>query len=377
MSNNRTKRSHQITRKTRSSKSRIRSNTKLSLFTTSTIPKLRNDSNTSENKMLCDGRIFSKSARLIIEKTPLGRLSLFIQKIKEIKQNINMTTTDAIKYEIKEITISENKLNELKNNSWVSPYLTLDNLDYEVNISWNNNNLYFKTTIEKFNKIKKRLPVLIKMMNYIQSQSKQQIPITIYYVLSDLKKKIEKNTVVSSIHINSGYTDLISNEIFIWRCEEFEKVSFHELIHLFHQDHTNENISLPVNVHGPKSFYEAVTDFKAIIYNIVYISLNTNIKIEPILKNELNFISNQAQMILSHLNSTNCRQKSPAYSYYILKYKIFNYFMNDDADEELFDDIFYKNIHFNKLIQIIKNIKLNETNFIDLNSARMSLYELS
>jgi hypothetical protein len=140
-------------------------------------------------------------------------------------------------------------------------------------------------------------------------------------------------------------------------------------------DHRNENISLPVKINGPKSFYEAITDFNAIIYNIVYISF-FNIKIEIILNNELFFIRNQAKMILSHLNTMSCRQKSPAYSYYILKDKIFKYFTSDNADEELFDDIFYKNINFNKLVQIIKNDKIQETNFIDLNSARMTLYEM-
>lgn len=383
-SHNRTKRTNQITKKTGTSKTRyyvvpIRSITKLSLFTTLTIPKLikmkDQEANTSVKKMLCDGSIFSKSARLIIEKTPFGGLSLFIKKIKEIRQNINKMS-DNIKYEIRETKISITKLNELKDTPWVSPELTLNNLDYEVIVSWENNNLYFKTTVEKFNKIKKRLPILIKMMNYIKLQSKKQTPITIYYVLSDLKKQLEKDTIIAPKHINSGYTDLLTNDIFIWREEEFEKITFHELIHLFHQDHTNERISLPVKINGPKSFYESVTDFKAIIYNIIYNSLVMNIKIEIILKNEVNFINNQAKMILNHLNTTNCTQKSPAYAYYIFKCKIFNYFTSDNFDEELFNDIFVKNINFNKLVKLIKDDKINETHFIDYNTARMSLYEM-
>jgi hypothetical protein len=101
-----------------------------------------------------------------------------------------------------------------------------------VCVSWKKNNLYFKTTFQKFEKIKKRLNIFIKVMNYIQLHEEEK-PITIYYILSDLKKKIEKNTFISPKHINSGYADTLSNEIFIWRDEEFEKVSFHELIHLF------------------------------------------------------------------------------------------------------------------------------------------------
>jgi hypothetical protein len=129
-------------------------------------------------------------------------------------------------------------------------------------------------------------------------------------------------------------------------------------------------------VKGPKSFYEAITDYKSVIYNIVYISLNVNIKIETIINDELYFIHNQAKMILNHLNNTKCTQKSPAYSYYVLKNKIFNYFTSDFAEKELFDDIFCKGKKFNKLVQIIKNDKMKETEFTDYNSARMTLYEM-
>ena len=360
------KMSQQITKKAHTSKTRspIRSNMKFSLFTTSTLKIIKTKDQESNTISSIDYKMVFLDPNT----------SMFIKNLKEIRQNIKRMSNN-IKYEIKEIKIPVNKLNELKNSVWVSPELVLDNLDYEVKISWNNNNLYFKTTKEKFNKIKKRLPVLIKMMNYIKLQSKQQTQITIYYVLSDLKKHIEENTVISPKHINSGYTDLLTKEIFIWRSEEFEKISFHELIHLFYQDHTNESVSLQVKINGPKSFYEAVTDLKGIIYNIIYISLVMNIKIEKILKNELFFINNQAKMVLSHLNSTNCTQKSPAYSYFILKEKIFNYFTSEFADEKLFNDIFYKNINFNKLIQIIKNEKIHNDDFIDFNSARMTLYE--
>jgi len=116
------------------------------------------------------------------------------------------------------------------------------------------------------------------------------IDINIYLVLSKLTKYLEIDEIISPKHINSGYTNLLTNDIFIWREEEFEKVTFHELIHLFNKDHRNETVKLPIEINGPKSFYEAITDFKAIIFNIIYISLLTHKKIKSILKYELNFI---------------------------------------------------------------------------------------
>jgi len=41
--------------------------------------------------------------------------------------------------------------------SWVDSDLFYDDLLYEFNVNWNNNNLYIKTTKSKFKKFKKIL----------------------------------------------------------------------------------------------------------------------------------------------------------------------------------------------------------------------------
>jgi hypothetical protein len=296
---------------------------------------------------------------------------LFVDEIKKIRNNIN--EQPEIKYIIKKYNISLKKLNILKDTLWVSSALSFDNLDYEVNISWKNNNIYLKTTKLKFDKFKKRLNIFLKVIDAIQASDKQ--PITIYYVLSNLKKNID-NKVISPRHINSGYTDLISNEIFIWREEEFEKVTFHELFHLLDKDHRNQHVKLPIKINGPESFYEAITDFKAIVYNIIYISLNTHKKIVTLINYEYFFIHNQAKYILENLNNNNIIQNTPAYSYYVLKHYIFKYFIGDSLTKLLFDNIFYKNIDYNILIRIIKNYKISGNTFTNFKSARMTLFEL-
>ena len=302
----------------------------------------------------------------------------FINTIKTIRKVITKVKNN--KFKITETKILDSIINKFKESPWVDPNLYYNNLTFDVNIVWTNNNvennIYIRTTKEKFNNIIHRLSIFIKILNYIQGNSNTQIKL--YLILSELTKKIEYNKIISPKHINSGYTNIITKEIFIWREEEFEKVSFHELIHLFDHDHRDEVINLDIDINGPESFFEAITDFKAIIYNIIYISLLTSRKLESLLKFEIAFMYNQANCISYHLsncmNNNTIIQKSPAYSYFILKYFIFEYFIGT-FNQELFNDIFYKGTKYNKLIKLI-NIRNLDNKYIDLNSARMCLFEL-
>jgi hypothetical protein len=286
----------------------------------------------------------------------------FIDNLKKIRQNIYEIPD--INYTIEDYIVPKTKLNELKSTNWVATNLTFDDLDYNIKISWNNNNIYLKTTNLKFNNFKNRLPIFLKVLTFIQNKSKKNI--NIYFVLSKLKKYID-NEIISPNNINSGYTNTITEEIFIWREEEFEKVCFHELIHLFNLDHRDEEIHINTNIKGEQSYYESITDFKAIIYNIIYISLCTKCKIMFLLNKELQFINNQAIYINNNLQITK-RQNTPAYSYYIIKNNIFKYYLNNKLDID--------NINFSDLIDKINNYKLNTDKYNNFKSARMTLLEL-
>uniref|UniRef100_A0A6C0D9M2 Uncharacterized protein n=1 Tax=viral metagenome TaxID=1070528 RepID=A0A6C0D9M2_9ZZZZ len=308
-----------------------------------------------------------------IEKLDNIKNDSFIKKIKLIRNEI-LNLPD-INYTVKKTIIDSDILKGLKSSVWVSPDLTYDELNYEVVITWTNNNIYLKTTKEKFIKFKDRIPVFLKMITYIQGSNPTDI--NIYLVLSNLKKFIEVDKIISPKHINSGYTHLINKIIFIWREEEFEKVTFHELIHLLDKDHRHEDVNVPVKIDGPTSYYEAITDFKAIIYNMIYISILTKKSIRSLFNYELSFMKNQSQLIYNKLK-LKYKQRSPAYSYFILKYKIFRYFISDYFDDKLFNDIFFHSKNYKKLIIIIKD-SLNKNmadNYIDFNSARMTLFEL-
>jgi hypothetical protein len=318
---------------------------------------------------------FTKNNFKFLTKSLFSSNSL-VDELKKIRTNI--IKLPDVEYTIKEINISNNKLVELTSSPWVIPNLNYNYLTYEVNITWNNNdNLYIKTTKNKFDKFKKRLPIFLKIINFIKDDN---ININIYLILTNLTKYLELNKVISPKHINTGYTNIITNEIFLWREEEFEKVTFHELIHLFSKDHMDESIELSVEIDGPESFYEAITDFKGILFNVIYLSLITRKKIQSILNYEYSFIYNQAKKINHYLNTckknTTIIQKSPAYSYFILKYFIFKYFLENPFNYELFKNIFYESNNYNTLIKLIKNYKINDSHFYDFNSARMTLFEL-
>ena len=296
---------------------------------------------------------------------------LFINKIKFIRSEI--INIKKVKFTYSITKIPKNIINELKSSFWVSKKLSFDNLLYEVNIKWDNNNIYIKTTKDKFNNFLLRLPFLLKIINYINRENNE--PITIYMVLSDLKKNINKTQIISPDHINSGYTDLSSKIIFIWREEEFEKVCFHEVIHLLDQDHRHEHVDITTNIDGPTSYYEAITDFKAIIFNIIYLSLITKIKLTVLFSLEYSFIKNQSKYVYDILQIKN-KQNSPAYSYFILKYFIFKYFNGIYFNEKLFNDIFYKNKNYSVLINKIKDYDIFNVKYINTNSARMTIFEL-
>lgn len=296
----------------------------------------------------------------------------FIKKIKLIRSEIK--NMEDVKYTYSITKIPNDIINTLKSSPWVSQKLSYDYLLYEFNIKWNNNNnIYIKTTEDKFNNFLIRLPVFLKILNYINRKNNESI--TIYMILSDLKKYINLNEIIAPDHINSGYTNLLTKLIFIWREEEFEKVCFHEVIHVLDQDHRNENININTNIDGPESFHEAITDFKAIIFNIIYISLITKIKLKILFSFEYSFIKNQSNYIYDILKIKN-KQYSPAYSYFVLKYFIFKYFNSSYFNEKLFNDIFYKNKNYSILINNIKHYDIKNIKYIDTYSARMTLFEL-
>lgn len=95
----------------------------------------------------------------------------------------------------------------------------------------------------------------------------------------------------------------------------------------------------------------------------------TGKSLRKILHLELNWIYSQACIINVILQNKNIYQKSPAYSYYILKYFIFEYaFTNNPLDIEI-----------HKLINqlVVKELDKSCEKCIKSSSSRMSLIQLT
>ena len=122
-------------------------------------------------------------------------------------------------------------------------------------------------------------------------------------------------------------------------------------------------------------YYEAYTDFIAIIYHLIYLSLVTCVKIKSLLTLEYTFIENQAQQLNKYFNLGEWTivplnpiiQQTSVFSYYILKYMIFKYMQNNDFSQ--LED--YKKVLFN-----ILNSGFKITNHIKTKNLRMTLLQL-
>jgi len=199
-----------------------------------------------------------------------------------------------------------------------------------------------------------------------------------YLLLSPLKKIIEENHTICPKNINSGYTDFTTNEIFIWREEEFEKVIFHELIHYMELDVRNmafDDKDLPIVINGPKSYYEAFTDLQGILYYLIYVSIITGKSVDSLFQIEYAFIKNQANNLNDIFKlkdwknkKQSIKQTSPAFTYYILKYLIIKKIIENN-DFSLLDNP-------RELIKVIFKSEFQNDNFIDIKSSRMTLIQL-
>ena len=239
------------------------------------------------------------------------------------------------------------------------------------------NKLYIKTTDSNIKKISKRIKFLIYVGEYLKYKSNNTAKVfDAYIILSNLKRYFpEKDKKVQVTHVNGGYTDFSENIIFVWRHEEFEKVLLHEMVHFFDMDSRDEHFHTKLDINGPSSFYEAKTDFFAIFYHLIYLSIITRLPVKNLLEIEFVFIENQAMAFNNHFNlgtwkyktNKSINQTTPALSYYILKYLLFKYFMENKLTE--IED-------YSQIINKIVRIGFIQKPYVKLKSSRMSLLQL-
>jgi hypothetical protein len=296
--------------------------------------------------------------------------------IKNNNININIKKVEPNKY--------NQQIKEYAETSWVDTknvIKELDKLDKNYIIKWylntstesHKNKIYIRTSDSN---ILKRIKYIIYFIEYLKNKNKLFRPVNAWLIMTNLKKiRPEENKIIGIKSVNTGYTDFSKNIIFLWRHEEIDKVFLHEIIHYLDMDHRDEHVKDIAQVSSNGSFYEAITDFWAIYYHIILVSLITRINIKYLLELELGFIKNQALMINEHLKLGSWKEKpkilvkqnTPAFSYYLIKYLLFEYFLENNLDFDM---------DYEKLLKIALLKGIQEKDYIKIESSRMSLISL-
>ena len=326
------------------------------------------------------------------------RIKSFIKKYQEFNL-LNINVSQLFEDKVKRLDI---KIKEYSDVFWVDKKGVLndiDNLNVNYKIEWNTildnisdnndkpnstkttlkNTIFIKTTEINIKSILLRIKFIIWFIEYLKHKTlNTNKQLKIYLVLSNLKKEFPINKEIIGIkNVNTGYTDFRKNIIFIWRYEEFEKVLLHEIIHYFDMDSRDHHVNKIVDIHanGPHSYYEAITDVWGIYYHLIYLSLITKKSIKILLSLELSFIRNQAMILNEYMELGNwkdqpnklIKQKTAAFSYYILKYLIFEYLLNNK---------YIDSNNYNELLRNALQLGFKIISPVKINSSRMTLFQL-
>ena len=195
-----------------------------------------------------------------------------------------------------------------------------------------------------------------------------------YLYLSESKRQV-CNSCFNVKAVNGGYTRFGNKKMVVWRKEDGIKVFIHELIHYFDIDiqfrgygdinnYTNNNITDNCDLS-----FEAFTDFIAINFYMVYLSLIANNFSINLLhrnfNNQYNFSLLQGFKIIkfSKINDGfKIKNTTNVYSYYLLKLYIMIYYRNLSLSKINIDEIVKKSLNFYKkhlIKKYINKIKLD------------------
>ena len=238
--------------------------------------------------------------------------------------------------------ISLNLKNSLKKKFSGSFYISgINNYIDEIDSVYKDNyksifiKVYYRKNIDELNK---KLIKRVLRRAYILSNNKL---INVFLLLSPLKKTFETNgDYLSPKNINSGFTILNSNNIYIFRKEEFPKVILHEITH--HNKSIDSNIfkknnyiklckHFNISYNSLLIFNEAVIEFWAFMRQIMFVSKEYNIDYNTLFNIELSyslFKCTQLLKLQSLMKNGLWYDKCSIFSYIIFK-TIFLYSLNE------------------------------------------------
>lgn len=301
-----------------------------------------------------------------------------IKKLNHIYNDI--TINNNLKYYINSIDIiNYNFINYIITNTkftdiYVSKFF--NKCKKFIKITINNICIYYyfknKCNINKLIKVAIRSAVITKYFNINK-------PINIYIIPTLNKRFIPKNNIITPYHINGGFTNTSTNDIFIIRLEEFSKVILHEIIH--HISNINNNIDFnnndlnllkkEFNIHKDLLLLpnEAIVELWATLFNSLFISFEYKKSFKKILNKEIEHSMILSYKILQKQNNQIWFEKTNTYCYIIFKtILLFNLNKLNDIYTFPYNShnitkflINYKNKTFNNNIKKYKNIDNNNS----------------
>jgi len=199
--------------------------------------------------------------------------------------------------------------------------------------------------------------------------------INYYILLNPLKRRLpnKKTDIVRTEHINGGFTYINSNNIYIVRKEDYEKVALHELLHHCHRIHNEnwkiKNINILKNlckIDEAQAFVpnEAIIETYAILLNVIFKSIENDLPFKAILAKDREHSLIIAKKIIDKQDNQLWRENSHSYCYIVLRAVFYIYFKEfvksygisrDDDDITLFICKYFPKI-ISKL-EKIKDIK--------------------
>lgn len=279
-----------------------------------------------------------------------------------------------------------------------------------INCEYKKNKLNLTIFYNKINFFKIFI-IIIKIFSILEylSINNKNLSITLFF--NKAEKKIPESNMFTPKEINSGVTIHYFNgiiKIYLYREEEIEKVTIHELIHGLDYDlairknfeSVENKIKCNFNVSKKNiiNIFEAFTETTALIFNTILNSILFNKNLEDLFLNEIKFSLFQCLKILKfyNLNINNLFNKNSCFESnenWIEKTSVFSYFFLKtisllNIDKFIKEFIFTKNNEIHYYYFLINNTeiflkKINEIHdFFHLfnikkikNSMRMSLQE--
>lgn len=210
--------------------------------------------------------------------------------------------------------------------------------------------LIFAIEDEKYNiTVYKRYAKAVATWLHIISDKNCSKNLTVYFYFSLLVKKLpaEIDDVIADEHANTGFTNNCSNEIIIFRKEEWFKVFIHETFHNFNLDFSSQDNTIAkqrmlslFKVDSEVRLYEAYTETWAEIINVAFCSFYHSNSEREFLGNaellmgyERQYSLQQMNKVLQHIGLTynqlfvpgnGYREKTNILSYFVIKCVLMN-----------------------------------------------------